>query len=106
MEMGDRIGTASTQRAHSSAVYIHRCARRSLMRITLTKKNESAFATLIVIMLISLMLAFVTANLNALFNLKREVKLLEQRHQKRWAQINSATNSGTDIPNAPRDLLK
>ena len=69
------------------------------MRIEIKSRRRNGFATLIVLLLISFMLALVGANLNGLFQLKREVQLLEKRHQKRWASLNAAvTNAPASRP--------
>jgi type II secretory pathway component PulK len=57
------------------------------MKIRATRKNESGLAVIIALLLISLMLVFVTANTNALYQLRREIKLTDQRQQQRWVQV-------------------
>jgi type II secretory pathway component PulL len=67
------------------------------MRIEIDhKKRSEASALVIVLLLISLMLVFVLANSNALFQLKREVKLLDARQQKHWAAQGTNSLSGTN----------
>ena len=67
------------------------------MRIDLNKRRRSsASALVIVLLLISLMLVFVLANSNALFQLKREVKLLDVRQQKHWTMQSTNSVSGTN----------
>ena len=62
-------------------------------------KNNSAFAVLIVLLLLALMVAFVAANSSALFDLKREIKNIEKRQQLRWQKLDaSKTNSPPSPP--------
>lgn len=65
-----------------------------LIRTQAEGQSERGFAVLIVIVLLSLMVAFVGANIAALYNLKREVKLTDHRQQRRWAEL-SSTNAVT-----------
>ena len=58
-------------------------------------KNERGFSVLIVLMLLALMIAFVTANSKALYDLKREIKNVDKRQQLRWQHLNAA------VTNAP-----
>jgi hypothetical protein len=58
------------------------------MRITKSKKND-AFAILIVLLILGLMVGFVTANLSALFDLKREIKNVDKRQQLRWQKLDA-----------------
>ncbi len=69
------------------------------MQIKTHRRGEGGVAVLLVLVLISLMLALVTANTNALFQLKREVKLLEDRQVRRWIAIDAAaTNAPPSTP--------
>jgi hypothetical protein len=64
------------------------------MKICSQTEDERGIAVIIVLALVSLMLAFVLANGSALFQLKREIKLTDQRQRERWAKMQSAeTNS-------------
>lgn len=63
------------------------------------RRRLGASALVIVLLLISLMLAFVLANTNALFQLKREVKLLDVRQQRHWAAAGTNSISGTNQAN-------
>ena len=58
------------------------------MRFEKSKSNR-AFAVLIVLMLLAMMLAFVAANTTALFNLKREIKNVEKRQELHWQKLNA-----------------
>jgi type II secretory pathway component PulK len=63
------------------------------MRIVPQKSNR-AFAVLIVLLILAMMVAFVSANTSALFDLKREIKNVEKRQQLRWQKLDAAkTNS-------------
>ena len=63
------------------------------MRITKSKPNR-AFAVLIVLMILAMMMASVAANTAALFDLKREIKNVEKRQQLRWQKLEaSKTNA-------------
>jgi hypothetical protein len=63
------------------------------MQITKAKNNR-AFSVLIVLVLLAMMVAFVSANLSALFDLKREIKNVEKRQQLRWQRLDaSVTNA-------------
>ncbi|HUS37067.1 MAG TPA: hypothetical protein VM680_17105 [Verrucomicrobiae bacterium] len=50
-----------------------------------TKSRRRGVALLIVLFMISFLLAFIGANSNALFGLKREIKLVEQKQNARWS---------------------
>jgi hypothetical protein len=60
--------------------------------------REKGFTLLIVLLLISLMLGFVLANSNGIYQLRREVKLLEVRQQKHWEKENARATNG--VPQA------
>jgi len=63
------------------------------MRISKSKPNR-AFAAIIVLLILAMMVAFVTANTRALFDLKREIKNVEKRQELRWQKLEAAkTNS-------------
>jgi type II secretory pathway component PulK len=69
------------------------------MHIKTSNRDESGIAVLIVLLLLSFMLAVVMANSQALFQLKREVKLLDTRQKKRWAKLDAtATNKPAALP--------
>ena len=59
------------------------------MKIIPAKPNR-AFAVLIVLLILAMMLAFVAANSAALFNLKREIKNVEKRQQLHWQKLDAA----------------
>jgi hypothetical protein len=64
------------------------------MRIQLehfNRKNECGMATVIFIALLAIMMILVTAESRALFNLHREVKLLEQQQIKRLNAMQTNT---------------
>ena len=50
-----------------------------------TKSRQRGVALLIVLFMISFLLAFIGANSNALFGLKREIKLVDQKQKARWS---------------------
>ena len=54
--------------------------------------DERAVAILIVLFMVSFLFIIVTANGNAIFSLKREIKLVEKKQKARWSQMNSNTN--------------
>ena len=56
-----------------------------------TCSGERAVAILIVLFMVSFLFIIVTANGNALFSLKREIKLVEKKQKARWSQMNSNT---------------
>jgi hypothetical protein len=58
------------------------------MKIVATKPRENAIALLIMLFMVSFMLVFVAANANALFNLRREIKLVDQQQKTHWAATN------------------
>jgi len=60
------------------------------------KRSEDGMATLIFIVLLSIMLVLVMAETSALFHLHREVKMLEQQQIKRLylSQTNSIGRAG------------
>ena len=49
--------------------------------------RENGVALLIVIFLVSFLLIIVGATSNALFSLKREIKLVDQQQKARWSQM-------------------
>jgi len=59
------------------------------MRFAKTKPNR-AFAVLIVLLILAMMVAFVAANTTALFDLKREIKNVEKRQELRWQKLDEA----------------
>ena len=56
------------------------------------RHNERAVAILIVLFMVSFLFIMVTANGNAIFSLKREIKLVDQKQKARWSQVTSNTN--------------
>lgn len=56
------------------------------------RQQQQGVAMLIVLFMISFLLIFVMANSKALFGLKREIKLVDQKQKMRWAESNSKTN--------------
>ena len=54
-----------------------------------TRRSEKGVALLIVLFMVSFLLVFVAANSNALFGLKREIKLVDQKQKARWSEINT-----------------
>jgi hypothetical protein len=66
------------------------------MRIPTRHQSEQGVAVIIALVLISFMLALVAANLNGLFQLRREIKLTDQRQRQHWARVSEAqTNAPT-----------
>ena len=51
--------------------------------------RERGVALLIVLFMVSFLLVFVAANSNALFNLRREIKLVDQKQKARWSEIST-----------------
>lgn len=58
------------------------------MRIERQRGNERGFTTLMALGMIAIMIALISANSAALFQLKREVQLLEKKHETRWKKLN------------------
>ena len=54
------------------------------------KSHQRGVALLIVLFMVAFLLAFIGANSNALFGLKREIKLVDQKQKARW---NDATTN-------------
>jgi type II secretory pathway component PulK len=54
-----------------------------------TQAREKGVALLIVLFMVMFLFAFVTANSNALFGLKREIKLVDQKQKARWNQVST-----------------
>jgi len=67
------------------------------MRIVKSRGGRNGFATLIVIMMLSLMVALLSANLSGLFQLKREVRLLQKKHDNRWAGAKLKLTNSTSV---------
>jgi hypothetical protein len=69
-----------------------------IQRIHSVRRNERGMATLVFIALLAIMLLLVTANGESLFQLHREMKLLEQRQIKRLdaSQTNSIAVTNPD----------
>lgn len=67
-----------------------------------TTTQERGVAILIVLFMISFLLIFVMANSKALFSLKREIKLVDQKQKAHWAEIGSETNRVAQ-PATPRN---
>lgn len=61
------------------------------MRIDQPRGNERGFTTLMALGMIAIMIALISANSAALFQLKREVQLLEKKHETRWKKLNRET---------------
>jgi type II secretory pathway component PulK len=51
------------------------------------RSGENGVALLIVLFLVSFLVIIVGANANALFGLKREIKLVDQQQKARWSQL-------------------
>lgn len=58
------------------------------MRIDQPRRKERGFTTLMALAMIAIMIALISANSAALFQLKREVRLLEKKHETRWKKLN------------------
>jgi len=75
------------------------------MRLSSRNKNrrsESGIAVIIALLLISLLLVFVTANSNGLYQLRREIKLVDQRQRQHWNEVSAArTNAPAEKKEAP-----
>jgi hypothetical protein len=100
--VGSATRAARETRARSPALHLHGRGRKSVMRFEPSNKRESGIAVLLMLLLLSFMLAVVMANSQALFQLKREVKLLDTRQKKRWAALDAAaTNKPVALPSAP-----
>jgi hypothetical protein len=57
--------------------------------------GERGVALLIVLFMVSFLFVFVSANLNSLAGLKREIKLVDQRQKARW---NNVSTNGVAAP--------
>lgn len=53
------------------------------------KSHQRGVALLIVLFMVAFLLAFIGANSNALFGLKREIKLVDQKQKARWSEANT-----------------
>ena len=53
------------------------------------KLHQRGVALLIVLFMVAFLLAFIGANSNALFGLKREIKLVDQKQKVRWSEANT-----------------
>lgn len=72
------------------------------MRIDRPSGDERGFTTLMALAMIAIMIALISANSAALFQLKREVRLLERKHETRWKKLNQealekAQNNGAEV---------
>ena len=72
------------------------------MRILNRGRRKGGFAVLVVLMMLSFMLVFVMANSNALFQLKREVKLVDQKQQKRWEKLEVKKGGTNNLEKLPK----
>jgi type II secretory pathway component PulK len=54
---------------------------------TKSRAGKNGVALLIVLFLVSFLIIMVMANSNALFSLKREIKLVDQQQKARWSQM-------------------
>lgn len=63
------------------------------MKIERPAKN--GVALLIVLFMVSFLIAVVGANSNALFGLKREIKMVDQKQKARWAE--TITNGVSEV---------
>ena len=52
-------------------------------------KTERGAALLIVLFMVSFLFVFVSANLNSLAGLKREIKLVDQRQKAHWNNVST-----------------
>jgi hypothetical protein len=93
MAMG--TGTGATPQGNASAAAVHfRGGANKTMKIQrehFNRKGERGMATVIFIALLAIMMILVTAESRALFNLHREVKLLEQQQVKRLNAMQTNT---------------
>jgi type II secretory pathway component PulK len=60
-----------------------------------TKSRQRGVALLVVLFMVSFLLAIIGANSNALFGLKREIKLVDQKQKARWSE--AATNRVQEV---------
>ena len=63
-----------------------------------TRRSEKGVALLIVLFMVSFLLVFVAANSNALFGLRREIKLVDQKQKARWSEISTNRVDGARRP--------
>jgi type II secretory pathway component PulK len=59
------------------------------------RHSQNGVALLIVLFMVSFLIVFVGANANALFGLKREIKLVDQKQKARWME--AATNRVPEV---------
>lgn len=52
-------------------------------------RSNRGVALLIVLFMVSFLVAIVGANSNALFGLKKEIKLVDEKQKARWAWMNT-----------------
>ena len=108
MEVGIGVGAAAERGAGKAAVYVYGGDGRREVRIgnavqrrkqplggapsgtggaPVLPARERGVALLIVLFVVSFLLVFVAANSNALFNLRREIKLVDQKQKARWSEV-------------------
>ena len=63
------------------------------MNIRLNQNRRAGVAVLLVLTLLSLMLIYITANARTIYNLGRELKLIERQQLQHWAAQGARTNS-------------
>lgn len=51
-----------------------------------TRSRQRGVALLVVLFMVSFLLAIIAANSNALFGLKREIKMVDKKQKARWDQ--------------------
>lgn len=83
------LWSARSARADSS--------RRDEFHLNL-RREERGVALLIVLFMVSFLLVFVAANSNALFGLKREIRLIDQKQKARWSEVSTNRVDGARRP--------
>jgi hypothetical protein len=69
-----------------------------IQRTYFVKSDENGMATVIFIALLAIMMILVVANGRALFQLRRETQLLEQKQIKRLAGSQTNVVAGVSLP--------
>jgi len=74
------------------------------IRVPSRQRRQSGVAIIVILAMLSIMLVYMTANLQSVHHLGRELKLLEQRQVQRLNSRSPATNSVTETSSSkPND---
>ena len=62
----------------------------------LSKPRQGGMATIVMLAILSIMCLYITANIRTLNRLEREIKLVDQRQQRRLAIVTAGNRSATN----------